>query len=276
MSIANLTAEQYHDDPAPTPSLSSSIANILLDQSPLHAWLAHPKLNQNYVRETDSRFDLGSAAHMMFLEKREDRIVVVEANDWRTNAAKEQRDAAQAEGKFAILAHHHADVVKMVEKAQSFLRTTELAGMLETGKAEQALVWQEGTYFYRCRPDLLSSDYKVALDYKSTGNAAHEVFSKQIGRMGYDLQAEFYTRGINAVTSTEPVFVFLAQEITPPYACSLTALSNAYRAVGQAKVKRAMGIWQKCLSTNSWPAYTPEIAYAEPKPWDLQVTEEWT
>src|SRR6266571_488600 len=74
--IYTLTAEQYHADPAPTASLSSSVASILLDQSPLHAWLAHPRLNHSYVREdANSRFDLGSAAHMMLLERREDKIV---------------------------------------------------------------------------------------------------------------------------------------------------------------------------------------------------------
>src|ERR1700677_1036911 len=92
--IFNLSAEAYHADPCPTASLSSSIAGILLDQSPSHAWLAHPRLNPNYVRESaDSRFDLGSAAHMMLLEQREDRIVRVSADDWRTKAAKEARAA---------------------------------------------------------------------------------------------------------------------------------------------------------------------------------------
>ena len=77
--IVNLTAEQYHSDPCPTASLSSSIANILLDQSPLHAYLAHSRLNLQYEREESSRFDLGSAAHMMLLERREDKIVRVQA-----------------------------------------------------------------------------------------------------------------------------------------------------------------------------------------------------
>ena len=38
--IHNLSAEVYHADPCVKPSLSSSIANVLLQQSPLHAWMA--------------------------------------------------------------------------------------------------------------------------------------------------------------------------------------------------------------------------------------------
>lgn len=276
MSIAALTSKQYHDDPAPHPSLSSSIAQVLLTQSPQHAWLAHPRLNPHYAPEQDSRFDLGSAAHMMLLERREDRIVIVKADDWRTKAAKEARDEAQAAGKYAILERQHYDVVLMCERARNFVSGTELENILDTGTPEQAVLWSEGDVWCRCRPDMLSTDMKIVLDYKSTGSASHEAFAKQIGRMGYDLQAEFYTRGMAAVTGVEPVFVFLAQEITPPYACSLTALSNAYRAVGQAKVKRAMSIWRECTASNEWPLYTPQIAYAEPKPWDLTLTEEWT
>ena len=94
--------------------------------------------------------------------------------------------------------------------------------------------------------------------------------------MSYDLQAEWYTRGIKAVTGTEPTFVFLCQEITAPYACSLIALSNAYRAVGQSKVARALTLWMACTQSNKWPSYSTRIAYAEPRPWDIVQLDEPT
>lgn len=267
--IYNLTAENYHADPAPTASLSSSIAHILLEQSPLHAWLAHPRLNPNFERETDSRFDLGSAAHMMLLERREDRIVRVQADDWRTKAAKEQRDAAQAEGKYAVLERQYVDILHMCTAAQDFLLTTELSDLLATGTPEQTILWQEGEMWCRARPDLLSADRRVCLDYKSTASAAPDFIAKQIGRMGYDVQSEMYTRGIAAVTKQEPKFIFLFQEVTAPYACSLIALSNAYREVGQLKFKRALGLWERSVTTNNWLGYDSRILFVEPKPWDL-------
>jgi len=276
--IYTLTAEQYHADPAPTASLSSSVASILLDQSPLHAWLAHPRLNHSYVREdANSRFDLGSAAHMMLLERREDKIVRVQADDWRTKAAKEARDAAQANGQYAVLERQFADIVAMCAAAQDYMLTTELGDLLATGDPERTLLWQEGNLWYRARPDMMSKDRRIILDYKSTASAAPDFIAKQLDRMGYDLQSEFYTRGLAAVTGREDtVLVFLFQEITPPYACSLIALSNAYRAVGQAKVARAMEIWHTCVKTNNWPGYTNQILYCEPRPWeaaDLDATD---
>lgn len=276
--IFNLTAEQYHADPAPTASLSSSIANILLDQSPLHAYLAHPRLNLQYEREQNSRFDLGSAAHMMLLERREDKIVRVQAKDWRTNAAKDARAAAQANGQYPVLEEQYGDIVAMCAAAQDFMLTTELGDMLATGAAEQTVLWQEGELWHRCRPDLISTDQRVILDYKSTSSAAPDFVAKQIGRMGYDLQSEFYTRGMNAITGEDVLggdtrFVFLFQEITPPYACSLISLSNTFREVGKLKVARSMKLWDTCLTSNTWPGYTNKILYAEPKPWDAAEME---
>ena len=126
----------------------------------------------------------------------------------------------------------------------------------------------------RARPDMLSADKRVCLDYKSSASAAPDFIAKQIGRMGYDLQSAFYTRGISTVTGAEPTFVFLFQEIEPPYACSLISLANAYRAVGESKAKRALWLWERAMKTNNWPGYSSKILYAEPRPWDLAQAEE--
>lgn len=271
--IFNLTADAYHADPAPTPSLSCSIAKILLTQSPLHAWQAHSRLNPAYEREVSNIFDLGSAAHMMLLESREDHIVVVNADDWRTKIAKEQRDAARANGQFPILAHQYDAVIPMNAAARAYIAGTELAGIFETGIAERTVMWQENDIWYRCRPDLLAPH--VTLDYKTTASAEPEFITRQIARMGYDVQAEFYTRGIQtAVPAAQPrPFIFLFQEVTKPYACSLVALSNTYRELGRMKVKRAMTAWEKHLRADDWPGYASHIIYSEPTAYNLADEE---
>src|SRR4051812_43711235 len=63
-----IAAEDYHRDICPEPSLSNSLAGILLSRSPKHAWLAHPRLNPNYKPEESKVFDKGSAAHALLLE----------------------------------------------------------------------------------------------------------------------------------------------------------------------------------------------------------------
>jgi hypothetical protein len=59
----------------------------------------------------------------------------------------------------------------MVAANQKFISTTELAGIFELGEAEQSILWQEDNAWCRCRPDLLSSDRRIVVDYKTTENA---------------------------------------------------------------------------------------------------------
>ena len=269
--IYTVSHADYHADCCPTPSLSSSVAKVLLRQSPAHAAMQHPKLNNNYVNAESSRFDLGTIAHALLLEDDSSRLITIEADDWRTKAAKEARDAARAEGKIPILVKQAAHLLKMVGTARDFLRSSEVGDM--TFKPEQTLAWQEGTTWCRARPDWLSTDRTLILDYKTTDDANPEAFIRQIGRMSYDLQSAFYLRGLEAVTGKRPLFVFLAQEIEPPYACSLIALSNAYLEIAHAKVERAIRTWGYCLKTGDWHSYTNRILYAEPPSWAMAEHE---
>jgi hypothetical protein len=64
----------YFADPCPEPSLSQSVAKILVEQSPLHAFQAHPRL---YVptadEDADEKYDkaraIGNAAHALMLDR---------------------------------------------------------------------------------------------------------------------------------------------------------------------------------------------------------------
>jgi hypothetical protein len=91
--IYKMRAAEYHADPCLEPSLSSTIARVLCDSAPAHAQHAHPRLNLQNVEEEAEHFDIGTAAHAILLEG-EAAVTVIDAKDWRTNAAKDARDAA--------------------------------------------------------------------------------------------------------------------------------------------------------------------------------------
>ena len=91
--------DQYRADPCPQPSLTQSIAKVILDHSPLHAWHAHPRLNPRFVQDEEKKFDIGNTAHALLIGRGKS-IAVIDADDWRTKAAKEAREAAAfAKGK---------------------------------------------------------------------------------------------------------------------------------------------------------------------------------
>jgi PDDEXK-like domain of unknown function (DUF3799) len=271
--IYQVSHADYHADCCPTPSLSSSVAKVLLRQSPAHAAMMHPKLNPSYVNGESSRFDLGTMAHALLLEDDSSRLVTIEADDWRTKAAKEARDAARAEGRIPILVKQAGELLRMVGAARDFLRNSEVGGI--RFKAEQTIAWKEGQAWCRARPDWLSDDCDLILDYKTTDDASPDAAIRQIGRMGYDTQAAFYLRGLQTVRplDNQPVFAFLFQEIEPPFACSLIALSNAYLEIAEAKVERAIKTWGYCLKTGDWHSYTNRIMYADPAAWAMAEYE---
>jgi hypothetical protein len=297
--ILTISADEYHAGCTPIPALSNSIAKVLLDQSPAHAWLNHSQLNPNYKPSESSRFDLGIAAHDLILEGGTAKICVIQPEDyrskptkaepegaipkgWTNNAIRDARDQARSNGLVPVLPWDYAATKHMVDVAHKFIAGSELAGIFGSnrveakGKPEQTITWQEGGQWCKARLDWLTDDYRIILDYKTTDSAEPEAFIRQIGRMGYDMQAAFYSRGLEAVTGKKAIFVFLAQEIEPPYACSLVALSNAFIEIADAKASQAIAIWTDCMVSNNWPAYSGRIHYAEPAGWQLQKHMERT
>lgn len=275
--IYSMAANDYHADPCLEPSLSSHVAHILLTRSPRHAWHAHPRLNQNYQPKESSTFDYGSAAHALLLEG-EDRMVVVDAEDWRTNAAKSERAMARAAGLHPVLKHQHAKIVAMRDVAVAAINACpDLGGRtLADGKPEQTVIWRERSGV-RCRGriDWLSDDKRVHLDLKTTeGSANPNSWLRTMMTNGGDLQDVFYRRGIAATGGGDSVGVFLVQEQDEPYACSFVSLSPAFLALGEAKFERAVTEWQRCLAANNWPGYPSGICYVEPPVWAMSQWDE--
>lgn len=283
--IYDWTHDEYHADSfSPGPSLAAGIADALINQTPLHAFTRHRRLNPAYVEESDSKFDPGTAAHALLLEGI-DKMAVLPFDDWRTKAAKEQRDLARAEGKVPLLTHQANKVQRMVEAAKkAWEANTDLAGYsLATGLNEKSLLWWEdvnpmGTEktWLRCRPDYLSPDRKLIVDAKFTDtDAAPAQFANQICRMAYDLRGAFYLRG-NAALGGHPdaKYVFLVQEAKAPFATSFIGLPPAYVAMGQEKVEAAIAIWRECMRTGKWPGYPARIFYPDPPPWAMAQWEE--
>jgi exodeoxyribonuclease VIII len=186
------------------------------------------------------------------------------------------RIETRKQGKQPILVAYKPMLEQMVAVARATLLSSELHDILDTGTPEKTMLWEERGCWCKARCDLLSKDRSIILDYKSTTNAEPEAFIRQIARMNYDLQAEFYSRGLDKISgAVRPAsrFVFLAQENSAPYACSLISLSNAWRSIGKSKVQRAITLWAECMRTQQWPSYTNQICYAEPAPWMLEEVQ---
>jgi len=267
-------ADTFHDGP---PALSAGIAHTLLTRSPAHAWERHPRLNPDWKPRDDDKFDLGRVAHQVLLEGNAN-IVVVEADDWRTKAAKETRLEARASGMTAMLAADWQRVLDMTGAVAQKLLTLDVEPRpFFHGLPEQTFIWYEGDVVCKCRVDWLHEGNVAISDLKTTGRSAQpEQWARSIlWSIGCDIQVAWYTRGVQAVTGVRPRFRYVVVEVEPPYGLSIVELGEEAIAVGEAKVNRALEVWADCLEHDRWPGYTSDVYVAQPPPWEARwITDE--
>jgi hypothetical protein len=274
--IADLAAADYHADKLKdVPTLSSSIANILLTRSPLHAWTAHPRLNPDWQPDDDAKYDVGTVAHQILLDGAA-AVDVHDYVDWRTNAAKKDAAETRAAGRIPLLAHQFEDVMAMCNAVAKQLQAFNADPLpLTAGKPEQTMVWQDTQtgVWCRARIDWLHDDLSAIDDIKTTTRSAHpEAFAKNLYSYGCDVQAAFYLRGIAALEErlnyAAPQWRWIVVETTPPYGLSVIEPGPAVLELADAKVEAALKLWAECLERDSWPGYATKVATAELPAWE--------
>lgn len=271
MTVLELTSDQYHTDPCPTgPSLSSTTARTLLQRTPAHARAEHPRLTDQTVRKDSPAMDMGTAVHQLLL--RDDRIDVLEFPDWRTKDAQTARAESRDNGRVPMLE-------KDWQRAQTVAAAVreQVAGLnvkpvpFTDGKPEQAIMWTDQGAECRALIDWLRNDHLYIDDLKCTSKSANPwKWRSDLFRSGYDVQAAFYVRGIEALYSVTPTFRWVVVETTAPYAVSVLTLSEEAMAAARVKVDTAISIWNTCLSTDTWPAYEPDVFVVDQPGWEKQ------
>jgi hypothetical protein len=261
-----IPAEVYHTDPCKLPSLSASIAHIMLSQSPHHAQFNHPRLNKLYRKESNGHFDLGTAAHEYILEGSKNSFVVIDAKDYATKSAREQRDMARTNGRTPILAKKLAEVMLMAEIFHIEVeKCPDLRGVFKRGKPEQTAVWCEDGIWLRSRYDWLTNNHDIIVNYKTAEDANPDSFIRgPLVNFGYDLQAEFYIRGLRTLSDRAHMakYIWVVQEVRPPYAVSIVGYSDQMADTAHRKVEHAIALWKECTTKNIWPSYPNRVAWA--------------
>lgn len=255
-----MTNAEYHADPVPGFSLSSSGARKLIAPS-CPALFKHERDNP---RPPSENLELGSAAHTVVLGKG-DQIVVVDAPDWRTKDARAQRDAARAEGKIPLLPDDFAIVQAMAAQ----LRAHEFAGKLlasNAGAPERCLFWRDGNIMRRAMLDWLRDPKPnrrtIVTDYKTACAADEESFAKAMHNYGYHQQAAWYLDGVEALGLTgngePPVFLFIVQEKKAPYLVNVVQPDPDSLAIGRHLNREAIASYRECMASGIWPGYGTE------------------
>lgn len=266
----DLSLEDYISDRhSAVPSLSSHLATTLLTRSPAHAHAEHPRLTPP-TEERESKFDLGSAAHDLLLLGL-DNVMEVHADDWKTKAAKEQRDDARKIGLYPLLSKHAEQVRAMVEIALAARRVVMYDGGKVAWEHEVSAYWQQatphGVAWLRARLDSMSSDRTMIVEYKTTDNASAAAFQRTVSNLGYGLQAVFHCAALADDAPGEPEFLWCVQETSPPYCVAWYSLPAEWWSHEWNRLKTAAAIWAKCMNGDSWPAYPQGVQELELPGW---------
>lgn len=265
----DMSAADYHADPAPAPSLRSSIAKTLIDRSPAHAWIEHPKLNPEWRSTDPTKYDVGNIAHAMMLGRGKE-IVAIEFNDWRTKEAKDVRADAAKQGKLAVLKKDYLLAAEMVDTARGRLDASQFDTAFRDGDGEVVGIWQEGDLWFRFMADWICNPGLI-YDFKTTGlSVAPHNIGKVMAGAGWDVQAAFIERGLDVLdpgNRGRRCFRFVAMEDKPPYAMIICQLPEAVMTMGRKKLAHAVKVWAECVRTDKWPAYPLALVYPEYPGW---------
>lgn len=257
----DIASADYFSDPCTEPSLTQSIASVLLDKSPRHAALRHPRLNPAWEPYEDTKFNIGNAAHKLLIGRGKE-LVVVEADDWRKKDAQAERDAAHAAGKVAILSHQYetADDMAMSFREQVAM-IDECKGAFNAemgGSGETVIIAEYEGVILRSMVDWMRDPCHLD-DLKTTGKSASpDNLPYVMADGGWDLQAAIQERILDVLDPDgrgRRHHYFYLQENDDPYEVTVCELPESVMTIGRAKLDKAIGIWRNCMAANRWPGY---------------------
>lgn len=257
----------YHQDKT---TLSSTGARKLL------ACPARFKYELDNPPAPKRAYDFGKLAHRLVLGEGSP-IQVIEADNWLSKAAKEQRDEAYANGVVPVLRGEYESARAMRD---SVMNHPTAGGIFAEGAAELSGYWRDEPTdtALKFRPDFMTTVGGVpwCIDFKTTVSADPNDFARSIAKFGYHCQAAWYLRGLKEGYGIDDArFIFVAVEKTPPYPVSVIELDYEAIVEGDRLNREAIDLYAECVKTGTWPAYDDQIVLLNLPAWalpDLEVS----
>jgi PDDEXK-like domain of unknown function (DUF3799) len=272
--VYDIPEEDYHRDPVPGGSLSSTGARKLLAPS-CPALFRYQQDNPQPPKKT---FDIGSAAHQLVLGSGPE-LIEIEHDRWDTKVAKAEVAAAREAGAIPL---HPADYAQVHAMADA-LRAHPIASALfnpDFGKPEQSLFWQDvrsGGTWRRARLDWLPTTTRgrmIVSDYKTCVSAEPTAISKAMATFSLHQQADWYRDGVMELgLAGDAAFVFVFQEKTAPYLITVAEPDVKSLNLADAQNQKAIDVYRHCTETGVWPAYADDVVLTSLPAWSEKQLE---
>lgn len=207
----------------------------------------------------------GSAFHCRILEqdKFDEQYYVMPKLDKRTKQGKEDfaTHTKLAGDKIIITLQQFSKILAM-EKA--ILSNKDMSKLFESndGVSETVNVWEEKirddndeTHIIKCKSLI---DYRIdsedlVIDLKTTTSVA--AFTSSIKKFGYDRQAAFYLRGLQAnnLVSQDARFVFAVVEKEEPFEIAMFELDKSVIEIANNEIDNLLQTYNQCIVNNYYP-----------------------
>lgn len=269
---AGVSHDLYHGDPCERPSLSASIAKVLVGRSPAHAWQQHPRYgNLRPPKDESEVTERGSIVHAMLLGGGP-VVETVPYRDWKKKHAQELRKAAREAGRLPVLAHKFAEYTEAANTLRDNARLGTLVaeGLVET---ELVAVWESDGVLCRGRLDAWEGDALTIHDPKTCEDARTASRGDNILRFGRDIQAAAYIEAvetINPLVAGRVRFRWHFLEVVPPFGVIEAEPTRVLLEHGRTRWERAKALWRRCQTDNDWPGYSESVLQIDPPPWAIQ------
>jgi hypothetical protein len=281
VGVCRLSSAEYHSDPAPQPSLSATLAKILLRKSARHAWHASPRLNPDWEPVNKKTFDIGRAAHRAILGCGDDYVAIPEdilaSNGAASTAAAKAFIASARERGQTPLKDEEVEQIEAM-RLVAHAKLLEHGITLDPERSELAAIAEiDGIWCRAMFDNVAAAPGGPIYDFKTCEDASPEACLRAILNYGYDVQGAHYPEVWKAATGETRPFVFIFQEKSAPYEVCLVRLSGSFEEMAQRRATKARKLWAECISTNNWPGYPIGLHELDPPAWlvERELQEEY-
>jgi len=249
--------DRYRGNLCVGPSLGRSDAQMLLDECPAMWWHQSYLNPARPVDDGTRNSDIGTAAHLALLTPAEwdARVRLIDADSFRTKAAREARDEARAAGQTPLLV---GDVAGIASLRGALLAHPLACKAFVDGTAERTYVCRDSKtgIWLKARPDCVPNHGRWLVDLKTTGSANPRAFQRRVYDHGLHIQAAWYLHVVEQVTGARPAeFWFVVVERAPPHLLTICTLDERALSWGRIQARRAIDLFAECIAADCWPTY---------------------
>ena len=255
--IYDIPEDEYHADPVPGGSLSSTGAKTIYPEG----GPARFDYQRRHGGKKSKAMDLGTVVHGLVLGTGQPARVLDYPN-WTTNKAKDAKKQAIADGCIPMLPDGYAEAQAI---ARAVLDHDIAGGLFAPGEfdAEVSMFWYLDEFGIWCRGRLDAMAHiagRVVIgDLKTAADASEEGFAKAVDRYCYHVQEVHYRTGLAVLLGCdwEDIdFIFAVAETEPPTSSPSTTPSSGASSAPDAAASPTSGT-ATAPSPASGPATTP-------------------